>query len=98
MNALADLFVKSKDRLAYDEAIDLTLSSMEAYGPAHDHWAIAFSGGKDSSATVTLIAHLLDVGRLSPPKSLTVFLADTRLELPPLAISALRIIEQLRQR
>ena len=98
MNAFADLFVKSKDRLAYDEAIDLTLSSMEAYGPAHDHWAIAFSGGKDSSATVTLIAHLLDVGRLSPPKSLTVFLADTRLELPPLAISALRIIEQLRQR
>lgn len=98
MRAAADLFVKPKDRLAYDGAIELTLASMQAYGPAHDHWAIAFSGGKDSSATVTLIAHLIDAGRLSPPKSLTVFLADTRLELPPLAISALRIIDQLRQR
>jgi len=62
MKGHADLFVKNSDRLAYDEAIDLTLASMQAYGPSHDHWAIAFSGGKDSSATVTLIAHLIDVG------------------------------------
>lgn len=98
MRGHADLFAKNSDRLAYDEAIDLTLASMQAYGPSHDHWAIAFSGGKDSSATVTLIAHLIDVGLLAPPKSLTVFLADTRLELPPLAISALRILDQLKVR
>ncbi|QXZ79644.1 phosphoadenosine phosphosulfate reductase family protein [Rhizobium sp. L51/94] len=85
-------------RLVYDEAIELTLASMRAYGPAHDHWAVAYSGGKDSSATLTVIVHLLETGQLAPPKSLTVFYADTRLELPPLAISAERLIGQMRAR
>lgn len=91
------LFDGSK-RLVYDEAVDLTLQSMQAYGPAHDHWGIAWSGGKDSSATLTLIVHLLDTGRLARPKSLTVFYADTRQELPPLAIAASSIMLQLHQR
>ncbi|MER9471070.1 phosphoadenosine phosphosulfate reductase family protein [Mesorhizobium sp. M0520] len=91
------LFEGSK-RLVYDEAVDLTLQSMQAYGPAHDHWGIAWSGGKDSSATLSLIVHLIDVGRLAPPKSLTVFYADTRQELPPLAIAAERIMAQLAER
>lgn len=82
-------------RLAYDDAIELTLQSLQAYGPAHDHWAIAWSGGKDSSALLTLIVHLIEVGRIAAPKSLTVFYADTRQELPPLAIAARRIMEQL---
>lgn len=88
------LFEGSK-RLVYDDAVELTLQSMQAYGPDHDHWGIAWSGGKDSSATLTLIIHLIRVGRLTPPKSLTVFYADTRQELPPLAIAAARIMEQL---
>jgi len=91
------LFDGSK-RLVYDEAVDLTLQSMQAYGPAHDHWGIAWSGGKDSSATLTLIVHLLDTGRLARPKSLTVFYADTRQELPPLAIAASSIMLQLHAR
>ena len=91
------LFEGSK-RLVYDEALELTLQSMQAYGPAHEHWGIAWSGGKDSSATLTLIVHLIDVGRLTPPKSLTVFYADTRQELPPLAIAAQRIMGQLAER
>ncbi|MER8403581.1 phosphoadenosine phosphosulfate reductase family protein [Mesorhizobium sp. M1307] len=91
------LFEGSK-RLVYDEAVDLTLQSMQAYGPTHDHWGLAWSGGKDSSATLTLIVHLIDVGRLAPPKSLTVFYADTRQELPPLAIAAASMMEQLAAR
>lgn len=91
------LFEGSK-RLVYDEAVDLTLQSMQAYGPTHDHWGIAWSGGKDSSATLSLIVHLIDVGRLTAPKSLTVFYADTRQELPPLAIAAERIMQQLAAR
>lgn len=82
-------------RLVYDEAVELSLQSMQAYGPAHDHWGIAWSGGKDSSAALTLIVHLIQAGRLAPPKSLTVFYADTRQELPPLAIAAQRIMAQL---
>jgi len=41
------LFEGSK-RLVYDEALELTLQSMQAYGPAHEHWGIAWSGGKDT--------------------------------------------------
>ncbi|WP_449255173.1 phosphoadenosine phosphosulfate reductase domain-containing protein [Bosea sp. (in: a-proteobacteria)] len=85
-------------RLVYDDAVELTVQSMQAYGPAHDHWGIAWSGGKDSSATLTLILHLIEVGRIAPPRSLTVFYADTRQELPPLAISASRIMDQLQRR
>ncbi|WJR66983.1 phosphoadenosine phosphosulfate reductase family protein [Neorhizobium sp. CSC1952] len=85
-------------RLVYDEAVEMTLQSMQAYGPAHDHWVFAFSGGKDSTATLTVIMHLMDAGRLDPPKTITVLYADTRMELPPLAIAAARLLDRLRAR
>ncbi len=97
MRGQATLF-EGSNRLVYDDAIELTLQSMQAYGPSHDHWGIAWSGGKDSTATLTLIVHLIDTGRLQPPKSLTVFYADTRQELLPLAISAERIMQQMAER
>ncbi|TIR34684.1 MAG: phosphoadenosine phosphosulfate reductase [Mesorhizobium sp.] len=68
---------------------------MQAYGPAHDVWAFAWSGGKDSSAALTVILHLIRVGRLPAPKVIWVFYADTRQELPPLAIAAISIMQQL---
>ena len=34
----------------------------------YHHVAIAFSGGKDSTATVTLVAHLIATGHLHPCK------------------------------
>jgi DNA sulfur modification protein DndC len=89
---------EGSQRLVYDDAIELTLQSMQAYGPSHDHWGVAWSGGKDSTATLTLIVHLLDTGRLQRPKSLTVFYADTRQELLPLAISAETIMQQMAER
>lgn len=97
MSGAPTLFAGST-KLAYDEAMQMTLVSMRAYGPQHDHWAIAFSGGKDSTATLTVIMHLLETGQLEPPKSLTVFYADTRQELPPLAIAAERLLDQVRLR
>lgn len=83
-------------RLVYDEAVEMTLQSMQAYGPGHDHWVFAFSGGKDSTATLTVILHLIEAGRLPRPKSISVLYADTRMELPPLAIAAHRLLERLR--
>lgn len=85
-------------RLQMTESIELTIQSLAAYGQTHAHWGIAWSGGKDSSATLTLIIWLLDTGKLPRPKTLTVFYADTRMELPPLAIAALQIIDELRER
>src|SRR3546814_7866167 len=74
----------------------LTVQSLQAYGPSHRHWAVAWSGGKDSTATLTLLVALIRGGDVPAPETLTVFLADTRLELLPLWISALAIMERLR--
>ncbi|MFY9479150.1 MAG: phosphoadenosine phosphosulfate reductase family protein [Aquabacterium sp.] len=85
-------------RLQMTESIELTVHSLQAYGPDHDHWGIAWSGGKDSTTVLTLVIYLLQTGRIKPPKTLTVFYADTRQELPPLAIAAQLIIDELRER
>lgn len=80
------------------DALELTAQSLNAYGAAYDHWAVAFSGGKDSSATVTAVVHLIETGRVRPPKSLTVLYADTRMELPPLHATAMTVLSELRGR
>lgn len=47
---------------------------------------------------MTLLIYLLDSGKIQRPKSLTVFYADTRQELPPLAIAARQIMDELEER
>jgi len=84
------------DRLALPDAIDLSVASLTAYGERYRHWAIAYSGGKDSTATLAFVLWALDSGRVTPPESLTVLYADTRMELPPLQQAALRILDQVR--
>lgn len=91
-------FFDGSRRLQMDESIDLTVQSIVTHGAQHDHWAIAWSGGKDSSATLTLVAHLIEAGKIRRPKTLTVFYADTRMELPPLAIAAQQIMDELAER
>lgn len=93
-----DIFSTGAKRLQMTDSIDLTIQSLLAYCGAHDHWGIAWSGGKDSSATLTLIMYLLDAGKIPRPKTLTVFYADTRQELPPLAIAARHIMDELEER
>lgn len=85
-------------RLQMDESIALTIQSLQAYGVDHRDWGFAWSGGKDSTATLTLIMWLIDSGKIARPRSITVFLADTRQELPPLWAAAMQIIEELRER
>lgn len=85
-------------RLQMTESIELTIQSLAAYGPDHPDWGIAWSGGKDSSATLTMICWLIATGKITRPRSLTVFYADTRQELPPLAIAAEQIMQELRDR
>ena len=85
-------------RMTMQEAIGLTVKSLQEYGSRYRHWCIAYSGGKDSSATVTLIAHLIKTDQVPAPESLVVLYADTRMELPPLQISAMGILEELKLR
>lgn len=85
-------------RITMQEAIDLTVKSLRTYGERYKHWCIAYSGGKDSSATVTLVTHLIQTGQIPTPNSLLVLYADTRMELPPLQFSALGILQELNKR
>lgn len=87
-----------EERLLLPKAIALSIESLQHYGSLYKHWAIAFSGGKDSSATVTLIANLIETGQISRPESLTILYADTRQELPPLHLAAMGILKELKQR
>jgi DNA sulfur modification protein DndC len=91
-------FFEGGQRLQMTESIEMTIQSLNAWGESHDHWALAWSGGKDSSATLTLVCYLIDSGKVKRPKTFTVFYADTRMELQPLAISALQIMDELRER
>ncbi len=85
-------------RMTLPEAIALTKQSLLAYAARYRHWAIAYSGGKDSSATVALTAHLIEEGEVDAPESLTVLYADTRQELPPLWLSAMGVLRALEER
>jgi DNA sulfur modification protein DndC len=86
------------ERTSLVHSLELTADSLNAYGALYDHWAIAFSGGKDSSATVTAVIWLITTGRVQAPKSLTVLMSDTRMELPPLFQTAMKIMAEVRER
>lgn len=86
------------ERISLAESLELTAQSLNAYGAEYDHWAIAFSGGKDSSATVAAVVYLVDQGKVKRPKSLTVLMSDTRMELPPLFSTAMQILSELKAR
>lgn len=83
-------------RLTYDDAMRLTVESLREYRRRHSTWVIAWSGGKDSTALLTVVLHLIQQGLIDPPDRLIVCYADTRMELPPLAHSAQVTIEKLR--
>jgi len=86
------------ERLSLERSIELSAESLRHYGALYKHWAIAFSGGKDSSATVTLVVDLIENGKIPTPDSLTVLYADTRQELPPLHNAAMALLDNLESR
>lgn len=94
MKAQTALF--ADERLTLERSLELTAESLRAYGERYRHWAVAFSGGKDSTAALTVVWHLIQSGRVPRPATLHVLYADTRMELPPLQISALRTLGVLR--
>lgn len=83
------------EKITVGECIELTISSLMEYGSRHKHWAMAWSWGKDSTTLVTLIIQLIKTGQIPSPETLTVFAADTRLELTPLWLSAQVLKKQM---
>lgn len=86
-----------ESRLHLKDSIELSLESLREYGRRYRHWATAYSGGKDSSATVTFIAWAIREGHVPAPETWTVLLSDTRQELPPLISAAMRLMDHLRR-
>jgi DNA sulfur modification protein DndC len=83
-------------RMNLDDSIQLSLASLALYGSAYRNWAVAYSGGKDSTATVAFVIWAIKNGKVPAPESLTVLYADTRMELPPLQQGAMRLLESVR--
>jgi DNA sulfur modification protein DndC len=86
------------DRTTQSEAIAITTEYLKDYFSRYNYVAIAYSGGKDSSATVSLILHLIETKQVPRPRSLTVIYADTRLELPPLHEAAMLMLREVERR
>jgi DNA sulfur modification protein DndC len=85
-------------RMSLDDSIEYTVMSILAYATNHKHWAISFSGGKDSSATLAIVLYLIETGRVPKPKTLTVLYADTGLEMLPLHHTAMQILAEVERR
>lgn len=85
-------------RMNMRDSIEMTVATLTTYRQRFSNWSIAWSGGKDSTATVTLIVYLIESGRIPAPDRLRVLYADTRMELLPLAISAQGIMDDLSHR
>jgi DNA sulfur modification protein DndC len=83
-------------RMTMREAIDLSLASLAYYGAKYKHWCIAYSGGKDSSATVSFVVWAIRNKLVPAPEKLYVLYADTRQELDPLWTTADRFLAELR--
>lgn len=83
-------------RLRLADSLELSIASLNAYGENYRHWAIAYSGGKDSSALVSFVVWAVQSGRVKAPESLTVLYADTRQELPPLQATAMDLLNVVR--
>ena len=86
------------DRPSLAASLEVTAQSLNAWGAAYRHWAIAYSGGKDSSATLAAVIYLIESGRVRRPESLTVLMSDTRMELPPLFAQAMQVLADVERR
>jgi DNA sulfur modification protein DndC len=83
-------------RLNLKGAIEMSLDSLRAYGDRYRHWAVTYSGGKDSSATATFVAWAIKTGQVAAPETLTILYADTRQEYPPLHATAVKLLDRFR--
>jgi DNA sulfur modification protein DndC len=86
------------ERSSLQGAIDYTALSITVYAEKYNHWSISFSGGKDSSATLAVVLHLIEAGLVKKPETLTVIYADTGLELLPLNHTAMNILAEVKRR
>ena len=97
MARIASLF--ESERTDMHTSIQRTIDMLNEYGPRFRRWRVAWSGGKDSTAVVTLLAWLVASGKVAAPvDGLEVLYADTRMELLPLVAVAASVQDELEAR
>jgi DNA sulfur modification protein DndC len=84
-------------RMDLNSSIELSIQSLASYGSSYRHWAVAYSGGKDSTATAAFVAWAIKERLVPAPETLTFLYADTRMELPPLQQGAMRLLDAMRR-
>jgi len=80
----------------YEDNVELTIRSLQAYA-SNKKIAITYSGGKDSSATLSIVLHAIETKQLNVDDLLILY-ADTGLELPPLEKTAMATLTELNKR
>lgn len=76
----------------------MTVAELQRLRAIHDHWAVAWSGGKDSTALATVTGWAIESGQVERPKSLKLIRSDTRQELAPLNAAAEEIGREFAER
>lgn len=74
------------------------IESIKSVGIRFQSWRLAFSGGKDSTAMVTLICWLIDQKEVQRSDNITLSIVDTRQEIPVLIENAQSVAEMCRSR
>ena len=87
-----------EERQTLEQAMALTIQSLQKHAYSYNHWVIAFSGGKDSTTVATFVMHLIETVQIHTPEKLTIVLADTGMEAPPLLFAALETLKTLTSR
>jgi len=80
----------------HEDAMELSLASLRAYGEQYPTWLINYSGGKDSSATLSFVWWAIQQKHVPTPEHVTVLYADTGMELPPLFRTATQALAELK--
>lgn len=78
--------------------LEMTVDELQRLRAKHNHWAVAWSVGKDSTTLATIAAHAIEANLIERPKSLKLIRSDTRQELAPLNHAAEQLEGEFRER
>jgi DNA sulfur modification protein DndC len=85
--------------IGFEEAYQIALESFrsQVVGRGYKTIAVGYSGGKDSTTVVSLLAYLIKTGQLAiEPRNVWILYGDTGRELPPLHDNAMAFLKHLR--
>jgi DNA sulfur modification protein DndC len=74
----------ARESLSIEQCLELTVAELQRLRERHDHWRVAWSGGKDSTLLATVIGYAVEAGLVERPRVLALDRSDTAQELAPL--------------